>query len=101
MLRDFTTAVTGWLFLAGARMLWGGGVLRSRRVGMFFRSDDFPAAGTRLHQWLWLWLYRVHLFGVVVSALVALAALLARGKGGKGGKGSFLNAVKLSCMFHC
>src|SRR5262249_23987085 len=77
MLRDFTTDVTGWFFLAGALMLWGGWVLLPRRVGMFFQSDDFPAIGTRLH--LWLWLYRVHLFGVVVSALalVALAALVA------------------------
>ena len=76
MLRDFTTDVTGWVFLAGALMLWSGGVLLPRRVGMFFRSDDFPAIGARLQ--LWLWLYRVHLFGVVVSALalVALAALV-------------------------
>ena len=77
MLRDFTTDVTGWFFLAGALMLWGGRVLLPRRVGMFFQSDDFPAIGARLH--LWLWLYRVHLFGVVVSALAvaALAALVA------------------------
>ena len=77
MLRDFTTDVTGWVFLAGALMLWGGWVLLPRRVGMFFQSDDFPAIGARLQ--LWLWLYRVHLFGVVVSALalVALAGLLA------------------------
>ena len=33
MLRDFTTDVTGWFFLAGALMLWGGWVL-PRRVGM-------------------------------------------------------------------
>jgi hypothetical protein len=59
MLRDFTTDVTGWFFLAGALMLWGGRVLLPRRVGMFFRSEDFPAIGRRLH--LWLWLYRVHL----------------------------------------
>jgi len=77
MLQDFTTNVTGALFLAGAIMLWGAAALSPRRVGMFFRGDDFPAIGARLH--LWLWLYRVHLFGVVVSALalVALAALLA------------------------
>lgn len=77
MLQDFTTDVTGWLFLSGALMLWGGWVLLPRRVGMFFDSDDFSAIGTRLQ--LWLWLYRVHLFGVVVSALalVALATLLA------------------------
>src|SRR5436305_6642759 len=76
MLQDFTTDVTGWLFLAGALMLWGGWVLLPRRVGMFFRGDDFPAIGA--HLLLWLWLYRVHLFGVVVSALalVALAALV-------------------------
>jgi hypothetical protein len=76
MLQDFTTNVTGALFLAGAIMLWGAAALSPRRVGMFFRGDDFPAIGARLH--LWLWLYRVHLFGVVVSALalVALAALV-------------------------
>jgi hypothetical protein len=75
-MRDFTTDVTGWLFVAGALMLWGGWILSPRRVGMFFREDDFPAIGDRL--FLWLWLYRVHLFGVVVSALalVALAALV-------------------------
>src|SRR5262249_38226028 len=77
MLRGFTTDVAGWVFRAGAVMLWGGWVLRPRRVGMFFQSDDFPAIASRLH--LWLWLYRVHLFGVVVSglALVAMAAVLA------------------------
>src|SRR5262249_37260755 len=77
MLRDFTTDVTGWFFLAGAVMLWGGWVLLPRRVGMFFKSDDFPAIGARLQTCLWL--YRVHLCGVVTSALAlaALAALLA------------------------
>jgi hypothetical protein len=76
MLRDFTTDVAGWFFLAGALMLWGGWILLPHRVGMFFRSEDFPAIGGRLQ--LWLWLYRVHLFGVVVSALALVAlALLA------------------------
>jgi hypothetical protein len=77
MLRDFTTDVTGVFFLAGALMLWLGWVLLPRRIGMFFRSDDFPAIRARLQ--LWLWLFRVHLFGMVVSALalIALAALVA------------------------
>ncbi len=77
MLRDFTTDVAGGFFLAGAILLWGGWMLLPRRVGMFFQSNDFPAIGARLQ--LWLWLYRFHLFGMVVSALalVALAALLA------------------------
>ena len=77
MIRDFTTDVAGWFFLAGALMLWGGWVFLPRRVGMFFRSDDFPAIGAQLQ--LWLWIYRIHLFGMVVSALalVALATLTA------------------------
>ena len=77
MIRDFTTDVAGLLFLAGALMLWGGWVFLPRRVGMFFRNDDFPAIGAQLQ--LWLWIYRIHLFGMVVSALAlgALAALTA------------------------
>ena len=74
---EFTTNVTGWFFLVGALLFWGGQVLLPRRVGMFFQSDDFQAIGAHLH--LWLWLYRIHLFGMVVTALalVALAALVA------------------------
>jgi hypothetical protein len=77
MVRDFTTDVAGLFFLAGALMLWGGWMFLPRRIGMFFQSDDFHAIGT--HLLLWLWIYRVHLFGMVVSALalIALAALTA------------------------
>src|SRR5262245_31750655 len=82
MLRDSTTVVTGWFFLAGALRLWGGAlrlwggaVLRPRRVGVFFRSGDCPASGTRLPSWSWL--CRMHPFDVGVRTLVALAALLA------------------------
>lgn len=76
MLQDFTTDVAGWFFVAGALMLWGGWMLLPRKVGMFFQSDDFQAIAARLQPWLWL--YRVHIFGVVVSALAltALAALV-------------------------
>src|SRR5690242_3531493 len=35
MLQDFTTNVTGALFLAGALMLWGAPALAPHRVGMF------------------------------------------------------------------
>jgi hypothetical protein len=75
MPRDFTTDVTGVFFLAGALLLWGGWVLLPRRVGMFFQTDDFPAIGAHLS--FWLWIYRIHQFGMVVSALafIALAAL--------------------------
>jgi hypothetical protein len=72
----FATNLTGGLFLAAALMLWGGWVLLPRRLGTFFRPEDFPAVHRRLR--LWLWLYRVHLFGMVtaVMALVALGAAL-------------------------
>jgi hypothetical protein len=75
MERDFATNLTGAAFLAAALMLWGGWMLLPRRIGAFFRPDDFAAIGARLQ--FWLWMYRVHLFGVVVTALalVALAAL--------------------------
>jgi hypothetical protein len=77
--KDFATHLTGGAFLAAALMLWGGWVLLPRRPGAFFRPDDFAAIAGRLR--LWLWLYRVHLFGMVTAALalVALAALAAEG----------------------
>jgi hypothetical protein len=76
MLQDFTTTVTGCFFLAGALMLWGGWMLLPHHVGMFFQASDFAAIAPRLR--LWLWLYRVHLFGVITTALalVALATLV-------------------------
>ena len=43
MKRDFSTAVTGWLFVLGAPMLWLGWVLLPRHIGTFFRPDDFSA----------------------------------------------------------
>ena len=52
MLRDFTTVVAGWVFLAGALILCGGRVLLPWRVGMFFQRDDFPAIAARLQLWL-------------------------------------------------
>jgi hypothetical protein len=44
---------------------------------MYFQTDDFPPIAARLR--FWLWMYRVHLFGMVGTALAlgALAALLA------------------------
>lgn len=70
MLRDITTDETGRRFLAGALMPGGGRGLLPRRVGKSSPRRSIPAIGARLPPGL----YRVHLFGVVVSAL-ALAAL--------------------------
>jgi hypothetical protein len=69
-------SLTGCFFLAGAGMLWIGWLLLTPRIGMFFRTEDFAGIRPRLR--FWLWMYRVHLFGMVISALavVALAALV-------------------------
>jgi len=76
MKRNFSTGVTGWFFMAGALMFWGGWVLLPVQIGTFFRPEDFAAVQGQLHWWIWL--YRVHLFGflVTVMALAALAAAL-------------------------
>ena len=76
MKRNYSTGVTGWLFIAGALMLWGGWVLLPVHIGTFFKPDDFAAVHAHLHWWIWL--YRVHLFGflVTVMAFAALAAVL-------------------------
>ena len=69
--------VTGWLFIAGALMLWLGWVLLPVRLGTFFDARDFSRILARFR--LWIWLFRLHLFGYVVAAmaLIALATLLA------------------------
>lgn len=45
-------------------------------VGTFFAPQDF--AGVYAHLYVWIWLYRMHIFGLVIAvmALVALAALV-------------------------
>lgn len=76
MKRDFSTAATAWLFLLGGGMLWLGWVLLPTQIGAFFQSGDFAAIHE--HWRLWIWMFRVHLFGYLMAlmALVALASLL-------------------------
>ena len=58
-------------------MLWLGWTLLPAKIGDFLVADDFAAVRARRRAWIWL--YRVHLFGHVVSAMafVALATLAA------------------------
>ena len=77
MKRDFSTQVTGSAFLAAGLLLWLGFMLLPARIGTFFQVGDFAAVA---ESWrFWIWMYRIHFFGIVVSvmALVALGALLA------------------------
>lgn len=78
MIRDFSSRFTGWSFVAAAVMLWGGWMLMPAHIGTFFETGDFA----RVHEnfSLWIWTFRLHLFGMSVTAiaLVALASLLTR-----------------------
>lgn len=68
---------TAGAFFAAAAMSWLGWVLLPVPIDTFFAPEVFGRIHEQLH--LWLWLYRVHLFGVIttVLALVALAAMIA------------------------
>jgi hypothetical protein len=81
MKRDFELRVVGTMFLLAAALLWGGWVLLPWHLGPMFVPADFPAIHDRLH--VWLWMFRVHLFGMVVAAmaLVSLATLAGGGAG--------------------
>jgi hypothetical protein len=76
MKQNYSTRITGWLFIAGALMLSGGWLLLPVHIGTFFKPEDFAAVHAHLHWWIWL--YRVYIFGflVTVMAFVALAAVL-------------------------
>lgn len=71
----FATSVAGWLFIAGVAMLWLGWMLLPAKLGAFFKPQDFEDVYARRR--LWIWLFRVHLFGyiVLVMAFVALGVL--------------------------
>lgn len=77
MAADFSTRFTGGLFLAAAALLWGGWMLLPAHIGTYFQPDDFARVRSSFH--FWIWMFRLHLFGMVLTAMafVALAALLA------------------------
>ena len=81
MVRDFSTRFVAWSFVAAAVMLWGGWILMPTRIGMFFEPDDFAHIHASYH--FWIWTFRFHLFGMVVTviALVALGSLLIHSQG--------------------
>ena len=76
MKSDFSTKVTGGSFIAAGLMLLLGWILLPTHIGTYFQPQDFAAVHA---QWsFWIWMYRIHIFGMVVTtmALVALGALL-------------------------
>lgn len=73
---DFSVEVTGGLLIASALMLNLGWTLLPVKLGVFLKAEDFSKIRPRFHTWIWL--FRIHLFGFVMTfmALVALASLL-------------------------
>ncbi len=81
-MNDLEIQVTGGLFVAAAFMLWVGWTLLPAKIGAYFVPQDFAAVGTRRR--LWIWLYRLHLFGYVVAVMAFIAlATLAAGSAGR------------------
>ena len=107
-MNNFEIQVTGGLFLAAAFMLWVGWTLLPAKIGAYFVPQDFAAVGTRRR--LWIWLYRLHLFGYIVAtmAFIALATLVAGSVGriivwpavGVLGAGLILLAIASAFYYH-
>ena len=69
---NFSRDFTGWSFIAAALMLWGGWILLPVHINIYFKPEDISAIQD--HLTLYLWMYRVHIFGMII-AIAAMAAL--------------------------
>lgn len=66
--RDFT----GWSFIVAALMLWGGWMILPVHINIYFKPEDIFSIQD--HLTLYLWMYRVHIFGMIIT-IAAMAAL--------------------------
>ncbi|MEQ8358348.1 MAG: hypothetical protein RH860_02600 [Cytophagales bacterium] len=71
MNQDFESKFTGWAFIVGAILLWGGWALSSHHVGEYFVAEDFASIGENV--WYWIWMYRIHIFGWVTMGIAMFA----------------------------
>ncbi|UKN03760.1 hypothetical protein K6119_09685 [Paracrocinitomix mangrovi] len=69
---------TGWAFILGALLLWGGWAFSSHHLGEYIQSSDFAVIGEDV--WYWIWMYRFHIFGWVTMAIAVMALLSIVGK---------------------
>jgi len=108
MQNSFEARFTGWSFIAAGVLFWGGWMLLPHRIGTYFVPEDF--VGVREHLHVWIWIYRVHIFGLVITAiaLVALAALVADSQSrimiwpgaGVAMSGTFVSALAAAFYYH-
>lgn len=78
MKSQFSKKFIGYSFIAAAATIWLGWALLPHHVGTYFKPGDFAEIYSKWQ--MWIWLYRVHIFGYVISviAFTALASLLNR-----------------------
>lgn len=69
--RDFAHRFTAASFIAAAVMLWAGWMLLPVPIGTYFEPDVFGEIHDVLQ--LWIWLFRLHIFGMVVTAIALMA----------------------------
>lgn len=69
---DFAPKFVGGAFIASAALLWIAWMLLPVRIGTFFQPEVFGQIHEQFR--LWIWLYRFHLFGMVMG-IVAFTAL--------------------------
>jgi len=67
----FALKMSGALFVAAAVMLWLGWTLLRVRPSGFFVPRQFAAIRADYRRWIWL--YRVHIFGYIVTIMGAAA----------------------------
>jgi hypothetical protein len=67
MQRNFSTSVIGWLFCLAGLMLWLGWMILPVHLGAYFEPGNFAAIHEQFH--LWIWMFRIHLFGFVIAAM--------------------------------
>lgn len=77
MNRDFPATVTAAFFILAAVLIWLGWMAMPAHIGTYFVPGDFAAVMEHFH--LWIWMFRLHLFGflIAVMALVALGTVVA------------------------
>jgi hypothetical protein len=70
-MNDVALHVAGGSFVAASVMLWLGSVLLPVKLGTFIDPADLARVRKVLRRWIWL--FRLHLFGYVVTAMAFVA----------------------------
>lgn len=68
---SFAIQFSGWSFIAAGAMFWLGWMLIPHHIGTYFEPGDFGEVQKNLH--FWIWMYRIHIFGMVISAVALLS----------------------------